>query len=172
MPTINEPHKVGILIDPKVKKNGAPLASNSPLRSSNKAIPPPPVTAPRTHSQELNNTAKVVSPDGEEANNEQNNSKLTRATSPMYSPLRPPTEGKHSIHIFTYPLAIHHIFASHCMILRRMAKKAIVMTSFPMMSCILVPFLALFLFKIKFSKERDTIHISIHCFQNSLFPHE
>ena len=92
---MNEPHKIGILIDPKMKRKGAPLASNSPQRSLNKAIPPP-VTAPRTHSQELNNQAKVVSPDGEEASNEPKNSKLTRATSPMYSPLRPPTEGKHS----------------------------------------------------------------------------
>lgn len=102
---MNEPREIGKLEDPIMNIKGAPLASNSPPRSSNKVIPPP-VTAPRTHSQELNNQAKVVSPDGEEASNEPKNSKLTRATSPMYSPLRPPTEGKHSIHTFTYPLYI------------------------------------------------------------------
>jgi len=77
-----------------LKGGRAPSSSKSPPRSSNEVFPP--VTAPRTNnSQELNNAAKVVSPETEEGNNETKNNQMARPTSPMYPPLRPPTKGKH-----------------------------------------------------------------------------
>eukprot|EP00979_Chaetoceros_neogracilis_P011901 scaffold3040_cov225-Chaetoceros_neogracile.AAC.5 len=109
MPNVKVSHDNDGLDSVNLNRESPLSASKSPPRSSN--TPFPPVTAPRTNnSQELNNTAKVVSPDTEEDSNDTKITKLARSTSPMYSPLRPPIKGKR---FYSHTaMQLNHLFVS------------------------------------------------------------